>query len=230
MRATTVRIVLPAVVLTGVVGAAGLTQVLAEADSAPPPASALTQGTPAPDPGSVQASAALGLLRIDYHYERQGRSASNQYAIWIEDEAGDYVASVFATSWIGHGGYTRRPMGIPTWRGKANWAEATQAQIEAVVRPVPGTGDQVIYWNGLDAQGAPVPSGTYRVRIEGNVEWERMVEFSASFTVGTEASEVTAEEVRNDQPEDRMISGVRVSFLPGEPLTTDMVTEYTRGS
>lgn len=236
MKRITVRIIAPSLVLAGAVGYAATTSLPRHEDNATTSTdtsvrSAQSQATPAPVAGTNQSAAsAAGLLRIDYEFERQGRPASNQFAIWIETAAGEYVDTVFATSWIANGGWTRRPMSMPQWREASNWANATPAQIESASRPAPRSGSQTVYWDGLDTRGVPVPEGDYVLRVEGNVEWERRVVFAAPFTVGASDVEVTAEETVNDQPEDSMITDVRAAFLPGQPLTDELRTEFTRGS
>lgn len=236
MKRTTVRIVAPGLILAGVVGYAAATglpqhEIGVTPTESSPVRSAQSEATPSAGSETNQAAAsAVGLLRIDYQFERQGRAASNQFAIWIETAAGEYVDTVFATSWIANGGWTRRPMSMPEWREASNWADATRREVESASRPAPTSGAQTVYWNGQDAQGLPVPEGDYVLRVEGNVEWERRVMFAAPFTVGASGMEVTAEETVNDQPEDTMITDVRAAFLPGQPLTDGMRTEFTRGS
>ena len=228
-RTTTVRVVAPAVVLTGVLGAALVTD-LALAPSTTT-TTAERDGRVASGPGLTEIRAAApGVLRVDYRFDRQGRPASNQYAIWIETADGEYVATVFATSWIAHGGYTRRPMSMPNWRASADWEEATPGQVEAAARPVPTSGAQTVYWDGLDADGRVAPPGDYVLRVEGNVFWEQMVAFEAPFTIGAAAQQTAAQQTRNDLPGDVMLSQVSVDYLAGRPFSQDMSTAYTRGS
>jgi hypothetical protein len=208
-----VRVVAPAVVLASVLGV-GV---------------ALETPTREVPPGPAYAAAAPGVLRIDYVFERQARSASNQYAIWVETADGAYVASVFATSWIAHGGWNRRPMSMPDWRAAAGWAEASDALVERVARPVPDSGPQTLYWDGLTDTGAAAPPGEYVLRIEGNVQWERRIAAEAPFTIGPVAGRTSpGTVVRDDQPADRMLTDLRATYLPGEPMAE--VVPYSRGS
>lgn len=249
MRRITVRIIAPAAVVTGVAGIAalstsGLQSVTPPPISRPSPMSAPTAAAPSPAapspaaptspalPGSSESSsgAPLGLLRIDFDFERQPRAASNQFVIWIETSDGDYVRTIFVTSWIGHGGWRRRPMSMPVWRDASNWANATQAQIEDAARPAPSTGHHTLYWDGLDRSGVPVPAGNYVVRVEGNLYWEQMVTFEAPITVGESERSANAIPTRNDSPLNPMISNVTFAWLPGEELNPDTTVSYTRGS
>ena len=57
-------------------------------------------------------------LVISFQFKRGG-IASSQYAIWIENETGELVRTVYATSYTVKGGYKVRQESIPTWVQKA---------------------------------------------------------------------------------------------------------------
>lgn len=237
MKRSTTRIAAPTIVIAGVAAVTFTTVPIDGIPSGEPLASSqasLSAGpslAPTDGPATdTPAALPIGLLRVDFTFERQPRPASNQFAIWIETADGRYVDTVFATSWIAEGGWTKRPMSMPAWRESSSWVEATRAQIESASRPAPGTGIHSVYWDGLDSLGQPVLDGEYVLRAEGNVEWERMVAFEAPFTVGAKALTSAATQTKNDQPQDAMLSEIGIAWLPGEKMTAETTTEYTRGS
>jgi len=46
-----------------------------------------------------------GHVAISFGYVKQSGSASNQFAVWIEDMSGNYLQTVFATRWTANGGF-----------------------------------------------------------------------------------------------------------------------------
>lgn len=56
-------------------------------------------------------------LTISFDFQRGG-IASSQYAIWIENEEGKLVRTLYATSFTAKGGYEYRRDAIPFWVGK----------------------------------------------------------------------------------------------------------------
>lgn len=85
--------------------------------------------------------AAGGRLTITYTLERQRQIASDQFAIWIEDEKGQYVRTLFATDFVSRrGGWKLRPQTTPTWVAAAGIANAPQSAIDAVSGATPARG------------------------------------------------------------------------------------------
>ncbi|GAA5072638.1 hypothetical protein HNP84_003788 [Thermocatellispora tengchongensis] len=231
------RLVLPLVVVTGVAAATGAAYVV-ERGEAPP--AAVTAGpaplrdgqAPEPDRQAVAAQG-LGLVEIEYVLHRIPTHASNQIAVWIEDERGGYVRTLFATSFTANGGYARRPMSLPLWRETARWESAPEAEVEAASRPAQEPGRHTLYWDGTDRRGVPVPPGSYTYRVEGNLYWENRVLFTGTIVLGDTPRESRATAVH--LPESAREHGVLVEdvtarFSPGERLDPALVTTFTRGS
>ena len=57
-------------------------------------------------------------LEISFRFQRGG-IASSQYAIWIEDETGKLVRTLYVTSFTAKGGYEYRKDAVPIWTGTA---------------------------------------------------------------------------------------------------------------
>ena len=64
-------------------------------------------------------------LEVSFNYQKQAGPGSNQYAVWIENEKGEVVKTLFVTSFTTKGrvrgneqpmrGYVKRPNCVPTW-------------------------------------------------------------------------------------------------------------------
>ncbi|MBO4471312.1 MAG: DUF2271 domain-containing protein, partial [Clostridia bacterium] len=167
-------------------------------------------------------------VKISFDYQRQSTIASNQIALWIEDEEGHAVRTLLATSFTaGRRGYRNREMSLE------NWVVATQpdrmgdAELDAVSSATPSTGHLEYIWDLTDDQGNPVPAGDYLIRLEGTLYWESSVLYTAHFhTEKTSAGELKMD-IERSQPDNHenetMIQNVTMSFskptssLPTEP-------------
>jgi len=68
----------------------------------------------------------LGRVEISFPFVRQSGSASNQFAVWIEDKQGNFVKTLFVTDFTAQGGYRTRKEGIKTWVQRSNIAGMRQ--------------------------------------------------------------------------------------------------------
>jgi len=168
---------------------------------------------------AVQRAAAQQAAEVTFSYERQSGSASNQFAVWIENPGGQHVKTLYVTQWTARGGYSRRPASIPLWVKQSGLSSWSKAQADAVSAATPRTGPVTYAWDGTDSKGAPVPAGNYTVIIEGNLRWENMVYCRVPIVIGSgpASAQVNAEYVsagdRDATAERSMISGVKVRVL-----------------
>ena len=100
-------------------------------------------------------------LEVSFDYQRQAGPGSNQYAVWIENEKGDVVKTLFVTSYTTKGrtrpgeepmrGYVKRPACVPTWVKASKAAEQTDQQLDAFTGATPQTdGTQTFTWDFTD--------------------------------------------------------------------------------
>ena len=107
-------------------------------------------------------------LEISFKFHRGG-IASSQYAIWIEDETGRLVRTLYATSFTVKGGYGYREDAIPVWVAKAKPQAMSYSEVDAVTGATPQNGSLVYVWDGTDENGNTVPVGKYRFFVEGTL-------------------------------------------------------------
>ncbi|MBM6719942.1 DUF2271 domain-containing protein [Bacteroides gallinaceum] len=123
-------------------------------------------------------------LEISFRFQRGG-IASSQYAIWIEDETGKLVRTLYVTSFTAKGGYEYRKDAVPTWVAKADPKNRISGNIDAFTGATPRNGTLHYVWDGKNNEGMPVSKGTYMVFIEGTLYWESRVVFSAKLHWGS---------------------------------------------
>ena len=107
---------------------------------------------------AVKASA----LEVSFNYQRQPGPGSNQYAVWIENEKGEFVKTLFVTSYTAKGrsrgaeqpkrGYIVRPACVPVWVKTSKAEEKTDMQLDAVTGATPQAGGvQTFTWDFTEA-------------------------------------------------------------------------------
>ena len=132
--------------------------------------------------GEKLAREGLGFLEISFKFKRKG-IASSQYAIWIEDKAGNLVRTVFVTSFTGKGGYAFRKDCLPVWVNKAK-LQLRRLEVDAVSGATPPSGKQVYIWDGKDQYGSPAAPGEYRFYLEATLYWSDRVLYRGNFFHG----------------------------------------------
>jgi len=155
---------------------------------------------------------------ISFNFTRQSGSASNQYAIWIEDAKGQLVKTLYVVRWTANGGYKTRPTSIPMWVKKSDVANISKAQLDVISSATPRTGALTYTWDGTDSKGAAVPAGDYILVLEGTLRWENQVYYRAPIALGKGAAsaQVNVEYVSGDRDttaERAMFSDVKVRVL-----------------
>ena len=141
-------------------------------------------------------------LEVSFNYQRQAGPGSNQYAVWIENEKGEVVKTLFITSFTTKGrargneqpirGYIKRPACVPTWVKAAKANDLTDQQLDAVTGATPqASGTQTFIWDFTDQQGKAVQKGTYKVFVEATLFNASTITYSGTFSTQDKAGNVT---------------------------------------
>ena len=161
-------------------------------------------------------------LTLSFNYLRQEGPGSNQYAVWVENEQGEVVKTLFVTSFTTQGrmrdgealvrGYVKRPACVPTWVEHAHPDLMSDETVDAFTGATPRSGNQTFKWDFKDAQGMPVPNGKYTVYLEATLFNESSVLYSYEFMSPAKKAKktLTAPAGGNDRSHRNMVSDVKV--------------------
>ena len=169
-----------------------------------------------------QAAKKTKTLEVSFDYQRQGGPGSNQYAVWIENEKGDVVKTLFVTSYTTKGrarggeqpkrGYIVRPACVPTWVKTVKADEKTDQQLDAVTGATPQAGGmQSFTWDFTDEQGKAVPQGNYKVVVEATLFFDSDIIYSGTFSTKDKEGDVklTSTLTKEDEQHKNMVTNVK---------------------
>lgn len=166
--------------------------------------------------------AKIKTLEVSFNYQRQPGPGSNQYAVWIENDKGDVVRTLFVTSYTTKGrtrpgeepmrGYVKRPNCVPTWVKQAKAAEQNDQQLDAFTGATPKTGGtQIFTWDFTDQQGKAVKKGTYKVFVEATLYQASDIIYTGTFSTKDKAGEIklTSTLTEPDEKHKDMVTNVK---------------------
>jgi hypothetical protein len=141
-------------------------------------------------------------LEVSFNYQKQAGPGSNQYAVWIENEKGEVVKTLFVTSYTTKGrvrgseqpmrGYVKRPNCVPTWVKTIKAESLSDQQLDAVTGATPqANGKQTFTWDFTDQQGKKVKDGNYCVKVEATLYQASSIVYTGSFSSEDKAGSVT---------------------------------------
>ena len=161
-------------------------------------------------------------LEVSFDYQRQAGPGSNQYAVWIENEKGNVVKTLFVTSYTTKGrarggeqpkrGYIVRPACVPTWVKTVKADEKTDQQLDAVTGATPQAGGtQTFTWDFTDEQGKAVPQGNYKVVVEATLFFDSDIIYSGTFSTKNKAGDIklTSTLTKGDEQHKNMVTNVK---------------------
>ena len=163
----------------------------------------------------TSAMAQQAAAEISFDFTRLRGSASNQFAIWIENAQGQYVKTLYATRYTANGGFRRRETSIPVWVRQSGLAGLNRNQVDALTGATPRTAALTYTWDGTNSAGASVPAGEYVLILEGTLRWANQVYYRAPIRLGqgAAASTVSVEYIGDADDDRAMIGNVRVRTL-----------------
>ncbi|MGI6004423.1 MAG: DUF2271 domain-containing protein [Christensenellales bacterium] len=167
------------------------------------------QGSPtAPDADGESA----GRLTVSFDYEKQSGSGSNQFAVWVEDDQGQVLETLFATRYTAQGGYEDRPDSLREWVSRANPAQMDQAQLDAISGATPESGEQEFVFDCVNENGRALEEGTYRFFVEGTLKMQSSVLYTGTFVIGEGRQEITPEATYTGEDRPPMIQNVSAVY------------------
>jgi hypothetical protein len=171
---------------------------------------------------SSKKAAKANTLEVSFNYQKQAGPGSNQYAVWIENEKGEFIKTLFITSYTTKGrarggeqakrGYVVRPACVPTWVKTSKAEEKTDLQLDAVTGATPQSGGtQTFTWDFTDEQGKVVPQGTYKVKVEATLFFDSDIIYTGTFSTKNKPGEIslTSELTKPDEQHKDMVTNVK---------------------
>ena len=161
-------------------------------------------------------------LEVSFNYQRQTGPGSNQYAVWIENEKGEVVKTLFVTSFTTKGrtrgneqpmrGYIKRPACVPTWVKTSKANDLSDQQLDAVTGATPQeSGIQTFTWDFTDQEGKTVKNGTYKVFVEATLFNASTITYSGTFSTQDKPGRVslTSQLTEPDEKHKDMVTDVK---------------------
>lgn len=189
---------------------------------------AALMGVTAEEKSKKQNPKSAGTVEISFDYNRKSGPGSNQYAVWIENERGEVVKTLFVTSFTTKGrvregqplrrGYTYRPACVPTWVSHVRASEMSDETLDAFTGATPKeSGVQTFCWDFTDSQGKKVSEGNYKICLEATLKNEYKILYVGSLSTALPpASTIEMKETvtGGDEAYSGMIKNVKVICKP----------------
>ena len=161
-------------------------------------------------------------LEVSFNYEKQNGPGSNQYAVWIENDKGEGVKTLFVTSFTTKGrtrgneqpmrGYVKRPLCVPTWVKKVQANSLSDQQLDAFTGATPQTGGvQTFTWDFTDQKGKAVAKGSYKVWVEATLFNASIITYSGTFSTDDKTGNIALQSklTEADEKHSNMVTAVK---------------------
>lgn len=155
-------------------------------------------------------------VEISLSFNHRSGIASNQFAVWIENNEGEFIKSLFVTHFAANGGWKNRPDALPFWAEKSGLSTGTAQTADAVSGATPKSGQQSYIWDCTDESGQTVVMGEYHFIVEGIIFWKDAVLYNGVINVNSEESTATAAATytTDESKQSDMITDVKAVYRP----------------
>jgi hypothetical protein len=168
------------------------------------------------DPTPVSAQPADGTLEIFFLFNKaEGVVPSYQIAIWLEDEEGKYVKTLFVSQYLAGSGLVHEGI-CPDWVKQAHWEKVDEAEFDAVTRPTPPMGANAMKF---DCQKKALRPGMYRFCVQAHINEDYNILYRGKVSLGQDASEGRAEAFYSPKKHplaSEILCDVRAKYVPGK--------------
>ncbi|MCH5150237.1 MAG: DUF2271 domain-containing protein [Spirochaetales bacterium] len=156
-------------------------------------------------------------VEISIQWKQAAGFGSNQCAVWVEDENGNYVKTIYVSKFTGDGGFKKRPACLTLWRSKAEISDFVPIEIDAVTLPTPKNGANLYCWNLTDANNSPVPKGIYYLKVESNLRNEKRAVWTGKIDISKDqdSCDATVEYFsieKNDAEKENTVTNVSIKY------------------
>ncbi len=160
----------------------------------------------------VPAEPVAGRLQITYVVSSE--DSSRFTAVWLENEGGELVKTLFVSSELAQGAFTVEGDICPDWIKKSHWEKATQAEVDAVSGPTPSAGSGS---RSFDLKKLGILPGAYFFCMQIHIHDNYNILYKGQIQLGEKPAEAQAEvfysPTRFASPED-LLRDVKARFTP----------------
>ncbi len=153
--------------------------------------------------------------RLQLSYLVTSDDASRFTAVWLENEDGELVKTLFVSNELAQGAFTVEGDICPDWIRKAHWEKASQAEVDAVSGPTPTVGSGSL---SFDLTKLGIPAGIYFFCMQIHIHDNYNILYKGEIRLGEKPAEVQADvfysPTRYASAED-LLRDVRARFTPG---------------
>lgn len=173
-------------------------------------------------------------VSIDFDYTRMSGKASNQIAIWVEDNTGAVIKTLFVTDFTAsRRGYRSREDALEFWVQATNPENISDTDIDAISSATPAPGAQHFEWDLTDNDGQIVQEGKYCIKLEGTLYWSSNVLYTGMIDIGITAPgelEVSVERSEPDNTDNEtMVQNVRMAAMERKQAHIDNTANWLGG-
>ena len=136
----------------------------------------------------VSAAPVAGKLQISYLVTSD--DASRFTAVWLENEGGELVKTLFVSSELAQGAFTVEGDICPDWIKKSHWEKATQAEVDAVSGPTPTVGSGSF---SFDLKKHGLLPGVYSFCLQIHIPDNYNILYKGQIRLGEKPAEAQAE-------------------------------------
>jgi hypothetical protein len=158
------------------------------------------------------AAPVAGNLQISYLVTSD--DASRFTAVWLENERGDLVRTLFVSGELAQGAFTVEGDICPDWIKKSHWEKASQAEVDAVSGPTPSAGSGLL---SFDLKKYGLTPGVYFFCMQTHIHDNYNILHKGEIRLGEKPAEAQAEvfysPTRYASAQD-LLRDVRARFTP----------------
>ena len=167
------------------------------------------QTTPATKP-------AAGTLEISFLFNKaEGVVPSYQIAMWLEDEEGRYVKTLFVSEYLAGPGISLEVV-CPDWVKQARWDKVADSEFDAATHPTPPVGANTMKF---DCGKRGIAPGNYRFCVQAHIHENYNILYRGRIVLGQGATEGVAEAFYSPRKHPLaagILYNVRARYLPGK--------------
>ncbi len=172
----------------------------------------------------VAGSEGISQVQIRFDYNHMATIASNQFALWVEDNDGNLIKTIYVTGFTGtRRGYRNREMSLPHWVKSADPENMTDVAMDAVSGATPKQGTLTYIWDLTDDRNNRVSNGVYHIFLEASLYWESNILISAEVDLSNpEPGALNLMEKRSNPEQadnENMLTDIEVTVMTQENNT-----------